>query len=584
MKKKQLLSLALSLIMAFTVFSIPVSGYAAEEGAVPEPDASAAEEDVVTVGSVTADENDDAAEEAESTAAPEGEIQTFGVASKEAILGEEFIDYVEVGDAMVYVLNTTGRDSYYEIKARNIDFSGKLFVGLWDESGYLWYDYVYVGYSTTVPYLIDGKKLEKNKAYEIRFIPSDENASSGSSGGNFVLTTREIKDNCGDDFAHAKTISTGTVNGAIEIAQDQDWMKFTAPSTDKYRVKLTNKNTQNAIRYARFDSSSNQQGSAVSAAGSKTSTKDYYLKKGQVVYFQICGNPAKYVLSIQKLKRTNPMVVKALKKKVKVTKVKKKAQTVKAISVSKAKGKVTYKKVSGSKKLTVNKKTGKITVKKKTKKGTYTIKVKVTAAGTKDYKAKSKTVKVTVKVYKPPKTVTMTAYDKCIKDGNTVYCIAQGTDGGGGIYKVDLTKGTKKRIVKRDSDDLNLLFGMKLHDGYLYYYYGIWGGFGVERIKTSGKDRKELVEINTDEENEDYGYAIKGNKLYCSWQSESGKNHRKQMNLNGKSKKNVSVIAKNKYKDSNAKGYNIIWKEGTSTSKIYLKTPKKKIFLLKVNE
>ena len=552
MKKKQLLSLALSLIMAFTVFSIPVSGYAEEE--------------------------------AEPTAAPDGEVQTLGVIPKDAIIGEEVIDYVEVGDSMVYSFNTTDRDSYYEIKVRNADFSGKLLVGLWDESGYLWYDYIYVGYSTTVPYLIDGKKLEKNKAYEIRIIPSDENAGSGSPGGNFVLTTREIKDNCGDDLAQAKTISTGTVNGAIEIAEDQDWMKFTAPSTDKYRVKLTNKSTENAIRYARFDSSCNQQGSAVSAACGKTSTKDYSFKKGQVVYFQICGNPAKYVLSIQKLKRTNPMVVKGLTKKVKVTKVKKKAQTVKAISVSKAKGKVTYKKVSGSKKLTVNKKTGKITVKKKTKKGTYTIKVKVTAAGTKDYKAKSKTVKVTVKVYKPPKTVTMTAYDKCLKDGNTVYCIAQGTDGGGGIYKVDLKKGTKKRIVKRDSDDLNMLFGMKLHDGYLYYFYGIWGGFDLKRIKTSGKGQKAIAEINTDEENENFGYAIKGKKIYYSWQSESGKNHRKQMKLNGKSKKNVSVVAKNKYKDSNAKGYNIIWKEGTSTSKIYLKTPKKKIFLVKVYE
>ena len=469
MKKKQLLSLALSLIMALTVFSIPVSGYAAEEGAAAEPEATAEEEDVVTVDAVTADENDDATtEEAEPTAAPEGEIQTFGVISKEVILGEEVIDYVEVGDSMVYVLNTTSRDSYYEIKAKNIAFSGRLFVGLWNESGYLWYDYIYAGNSITAPYLINGKKLEKNRSYEIRFIPSDDNY--GSSGGNFALTTREIKDNCGNDFANAKTISTGIENGAIEIAEDQDWMKFTAPSTDKYRVTLTNKSTKNAIRYATFDSSNNQQGSAVSAAGNKTSTKDYSFKKGQVVYFQICGNPAKYVLSIQKLKRTNPMVVKALKKKVKVTKVKKKAQTVKAISVGKAKGKVTYKKVSGSKKLTVNKKTGKITVKKKTNKGTYTIKVKVTAAGTKDYKAKSKTVKVTVKVYNPPKTVTMTTYDKCIKDGNTVYCIAQGTDGGGGIYKVDLTNGTKKRIVKRGSDDLNMFFGMKLHDGYLYYY------------------------------------------------------------------------------------------------------------------
>ena len=117
-------------------------------------------------------------------------------------------------------------------------------------NGFLWNDYVDVGYSTKVPYLFDGKNLEKNRSYELRFTALDESAGSGSPGGNFVLTTREIKDNCGDDLAQAKTISTGTVNGAIEIAEDQDWMKFTALSTDKYRIKLTNKSTENAIRYA----------------------------------------------------------------------------------------------------------------------------------------------------------------------------------------------------------------------------------------------------------------------------------------------------------------------------------------------
>ena len=70
---------------------------------------------------------------------------------------------------------------------------------------------------------------------------------------------------------------------------------------------------------------------------------------------------------------------------------------------SKAQGKVTYKKVSVikkkfAKKITVNKKTGKITVKKGLKKGTYKLKIKVTAAGTTAYKAGSKTVTVKIKV------------------------------------------------------------------------------------------------------------------------------------------------------------------------------------------
>ena len=68
-----------------------------------------------------------------------------------------------------------------------------------------------------------------------------------------------------------------------------------------------------------------------------------------------------------------------------------------AIIVTGAKGKVTYTKTSGSKKLTI-KNDGTITVKKGTKKGTYTIKVKVTAKGNSAYKAKSKTVTVKIKV------------------------------------------------------------------------------------------------------------------------------------------------------------------------------------------
>ena len=47
---------------------------------------------------------------------------------------------------------------------------------------------------------------------------------------------------------------------------------------------------------------------------------------------------------------------------------------------------------------TFNKKNGKFTVKKGTKKGTYKIKVKVTAKGNKTYKAASKTVTVKIVV------------------------------------------------------------------------------------------------------------------------------------------------------------------------------------------
>ena len=75
----------------------------------------------------------------------------------------------------------------------------------------------------------------------------------------------------------------------------------------------------------------------------------------------------------------------------------------KAVSVTKAKGKVTYKKVSVSKKkfakkFAVNKKTGKLTIKKGLKKGTYKVRIKVSAAGKGVYLPAAKTVTVTVKV------------------------------------------------------------------------------------------------------------------------------------------------------------------------------------------
>ena len=75
----------------------------------------------------------------------------------------------------------------------------------------------------------------------------------------------------------------------------------------------------------------------------------------------------------------------------------------KAVSVTKAKGKLTYTKVSVAgkkyaKKFTVNKKTGKITIKKGLKKGTYKVRIKVSAAGKGSYLPAARTVTVKVKV------------------------------------------------------------------------------------------------------------------------------------------------------------------------------------------
>lgn len=96
------------------------------------------------------------------------------------------------------------------------------------------------------------------------------------------------------------------------------------------------------------------------------------------------------------------MTVKANAKTAKAKTLKKKAVALsKPVTVKKAKGTVSYKNVStqkAAKKFTVNAKNGKITLAKGTKKGTYKVKIKVTAAGNKSYKPLSKTVTVKVRV------------------------------------------------------------------------------------------------------------------------------------------------------------------------------------------
>ncbi|MCR5544393.1 MAG: Ig-like domain-containing protein [Eubacterium sp.] len=100
-------------------------------------------------------------------------------------------------------------------------------------------------------------------------------------------------------------------------------------------------------------------------------------------------------------KLKNTMTVKAKTVNVKKAKVKKKNVSVKAskaFNIKNAVGKLTYKKVKGNKKITVNAKTGKITIKKGLKKGVYTVKIKVTAAGNDKYNSISKTISVKIKV------------------------------------------------------------------------------------------------------------------------------------------------------------------------------------------
>lgn len=121
-------------------------------------------------------------------------------------------------------------------------------------------------------------------------------------------------------------------------------------------------------------------------------------KKAGSVTIKATNNGKTASVKITVVKKANPIKVKAKACSAKA----KKNTTIKkssAFTIKNAKGKVTFKKVSGNKKITINKKTGNITVKKGLKKGsTYSLKVKVTAAGNTVYKSATKTVTVKIKI------------------------------------------------------------------------------------------------------------------------------------------------------------------------------------------
>ncbi|MBR2675176.1 MAG: leucine-rich repeat domain-containing protein [Mogibacterium sp.] len=102
------------------------------------------------------------------------------------------------------------------------------------------------------------------------------------------------------------------------------------------------------------------------------------------------------------VKNVNTLNISAKTAKVKFAKLKKKSQKLAITKVvkfnDKGQGAHTYAKTKGNKKIKINKKTGKITIKKGLKKGTYKIKVKVTAAGDEKYDSADKTLTIKIKI------------------------------------------------------------------------------------------------------------------------------------------------------------------------------------------
>lgn len=134
---------------------------------------------------------------------------------------------------------------------------------------------------------------------------------------------------------------------------------------------------------------------------SKTKLDSYPDKTGG--YFAVVEGIAPYYgEAVVLVDVAEPMSVKTQTKTVKYSKVRNKAQTVAALTVSNGIGSISYKgsgtDAKSKKALSINSKSGKITVKKGTKKGSYRIKVKITDKGNNWYDGKTVTKTVTVKV------------------------------------------------------------------------------------------------------------------------------------------------------------------------------------------
>lgn len=132
-------------------------------------------------------------------------------------------------------------------------------------------------------------------------------------------------------------------------------------------------------------------------------------------------------------KKANPVAVSQSIKDVTIGALKKAKKTVKPLAVKGAKGKLTVKKVkkgtTGSiyKKISVNAKTGAITFAKSTyKKSKYKVKLKVTAKGNEDYKSKSVTKTVTIRI--------ANKFVKCSKCSGTGYLECKSCSGRGYNY------------------------------------------------------------------------------------------------------------------------------------------------------
>ncbi|MBE5890693.1 MAG: hypothetical protein E7282_06945 [Lachnospiraceae bacterium] len=248
---------------------------------------------------------------------------------------------------------------------------------------------------------------------------------------NAACTTKTSKSNSGAASAGAAPVNAGTYYVKATVAANGNYNAATSDAATlvinkaNLTVKLTAKSatyTGKAISVAAATISnvvdgatgftktytyytnaacttktSKSNSGAASAGAAPVNAGTYYVKATVAATTNYNAATSAAVKLVIK-KKTPTVKVATTSKTISYSKVKSAAQSFKIGGSVTGNGTITYKKTSGSSKITINAKTGAVTVKKGTAKGTYTIKVKVSAAASTNYAAASKTVTIKVVV------------------------------------------------------------------------------------------------------------------------------------------------------------------------------------------
>lgn len=153
------------------------------------------------------------------------------------------------------------------------------------------------------------------------------------------------------------------------------------------------------------------------------------------------------------------------------------------------------------------------------------------------------------------KTIRMTAYKNCIKDGKYVYC-----NTGFSIYRVNPSSGNSHRIYSAGGDDVSVCY-MKKKGKYLYCLTdGPTAGF-LMRINTKKFTKFQhasIINMGPDIRQ----FALLGNKIYFDRESSYNKRNWYVSKLDGRKKKKTSVRIKMRKKESNNAYCSVVRKKG----------------------